>query len=79
MCARGGTALAVAPKTMSAHHKPIVHAAPVVDEWGIYDPDRAGLAAVFAKLEAKRTIPSRGDVQSLAMSLREHAELKTQK
>ena len=53
MCARGGTTIATAPKTMSAHHKPIVHAAPVVDEWGIYDPDRAGLAAVFAKLEAK--------------------------
>jgi hypothetical protein len=28
---------------------------PAVDEWGVYDPQQAGLAALFAKLDAKKT------------------------
>jgi hypothetical protein len=64
---------------MSAQRKPTVQREPVVDEWGFYDPDRAGLAAVFARLDAKPVVPARGDVQSLALTLREHAELRSQK
>ena len=39
---------------MSSQSKPNVYYAPVVDEWGIYDPERAGLAAVFEKIEERR-------------------------
>lgn len=27
---------------------------PPVDEWGIYDPEQAGLAALFERLDARR-------------------------
>lgn len=30
-------------------------ARPAVDEWGVYDPQQAGLAALFARLDAKKT------------------------
>jgi hypothetical protein len=43
---------------MSAHHKPAEHTEPIVDEWGFYDPDRAGLAAVMARLEARAATPT---------------------
>lgn len=26
---------------------------PAVDEWGMYDPEQAGLAALFARLDAR--------------------------
>lgn len=29
---------------------------PAVDEWGIYDPQQAGLAALYARLESLRRI-----------------------
>jgi hypothetical protein len=64
---------------MSPHDKPIVHAAPIVDEWGIYDPDRAGLAAVFAKLDAKRSVPSRGDANALANYVRTGSPRRAEK
>ena len=31
-------------------------ARPAKDEWGLYDPQQAGLAALFARLDAKDTI-----------------------
>ena len=39
---------------MPSQIKPNVYHPPVVDEWGIYDPERAGLAAVFEKVEERR-------------------------
>lgn len=27
---------------------------PAMDEWGVYDPQQAGLAALFAKLDGKK-------------------------
>ena len=44
---------------------------PVVDEWGIYDPDRAGLAAVFARVNARPLAPlSAGQAVLMASSMR---------
>jgi hypothetical protein len=60
---------------MPSHNKPIVPAEPVADEWGFYDPDRAGLAALFEKLDA-RQVPSRDDALKMAASMREAAELR---
>jgi hypothetical protein len=50
-----GAGMKVAPagKIMASHQNPGGYAQPIVDEWGIYDPDRAGLAAVFEKLDAR--------------------------
>ena len=31
-------------------------ARPAKDEWGVYDPQQAGLAALFARLDARETI-----------------------
>ena len=31
-------------------------ARPAKDEWGLYDPQQAGLAALYARLDAKDTI-----------------------
>lgn len=28
-----------------------------MDEWGVYDPEQAGLAALFARLDAKKSAP----------------------
>ena len=34
-------------------------ARPAKDEWGVYDPQQAGLAALFARLDAKdKTAPA---------------------
>jgi hypothetical protein len=33
-------------------------ARPAKDEWGVYDPQQAGLAALFARLDAKDKIAS---------------------
>ncbi|MEO8680921.1 MAG: hypothetical protein ABI665_17850 [Vicinamibacterales bacterium] len=30
---------------------------PVMDEWGVYDPQQAGLSALFAKLDARHDAP----------------------
>jgi hypothetical protein len=29
------------------------HRRPAKDEWGVYDPEQAGLAALFARIDAK--------------------------
>lgn len=31
---------------------------PAMDEWGVYDPEQAGLAALFARLDAKKSPPT---------------------
>jgi hypothetical protein len=36
------------PTTMPAHSRP------AVDEWGVYDPEQAGLSALFVKLADDR-------------------------
>jgi hypothetical protein len=63
---------------MSTHNKTILHTPPVVDEWGIYDPDRAGLAAVFERLEAKYagTRPP-NDGRDMLVSMRKVDGLRT--
>jgi hypothetical protein len=33
-------------------------ARPAKDEWGVYDPQQAGLAALFARLDAKESVAS---------------------
>ena len=35
-------------------------ARPAKDEWGVYDPEQAGLAALFARIDA-RVKPAAGD------------------
>jgi hypothetical protein len=61
---------------MSSHNKTIVNTQPVVDEWGIYDPSRAGLAAVLERLEAKGSaIPVRNDLHNMAVSMRQVEEM----
>ena len=30
---------------------------PAKDEWGVYDPEQAGLAALYARLDKKETKP----------------------
>ena len=30
-----------------------IHRRPAKDEWGVYDPEQAGLAALFARIDAK--------------------------
>ncbi len=30
---------------------------PARDEWGVYDPQQAGLAALFARIDARSTTP----------------------
>jgi hypothetical protein len=44
---------------------------PVVDEWGFYDPCRAGLSAVFDRLEAKTVASLRGEAVKMTGSLRQ--------
>jgi hypothetical protein len=55
------------------------HAAPIVDEWGIYDPDRAGLAAVLERLDARSQSVYRNDPNNLVSTVREvrAGELRT--
>ncbi len=50
---------------------------PPVDEWGIYDPEQAGLAAVAARLESRRraTAVHTPNAESLAASMREANDL----
>ena len=64
--------------TMSAQEKRVIHSGPVVDEWGFYDPDRAGLNALFEKLDARTpatSLPAQDDVKSMASSMLRAATL----
>jgi hypothetical protein len=62
---------------MLSRPKSIRPVRPPVDEWGIYDPEQAGLAAVAARLESRRraTAVHRTDAESLAASMREANDL----
>jgi hypothetical protein len=65
---------------MSSHTKRGVDTPPVVDEWGFYDPSRAGLAAVLDRLDAKgTTTPSPSGSRIVVASLRGAAELRPKK
>ena len=48
---------------------------PAVDEWGIYDPDQAGLSAVLERIEARRRASAEPDAQAMAASMRDANEL----
>ena len=58
---------------MRLSKKPADTPRPAVDEWGIYDPDQAGLAAVLERIEARRraTATPPHDAEALASSMRE--------
>ena len=53
-CNFAGTCLATASQVGNSDSKrplpPSVSDRPVRDEWGIYDPEQAGFAAIFRKL-----------------------------
>jgi hypothetical protein len=62
---------------MPSLHKTISYDRPPVDEWGIYDPEQAGLAAVLERVEARRRatpVPS-GEVASMAASMRDASKI----
>jgi hypothetical protein len=42
---------------------------PTVDEWGIYDPDKAGLAAVLDRVEARRRTGPEPDAKAMVRSM----------
>ena len=44
---------------------------PAVDEWGIYDPSQAGLAALFERVEEKRRALTGADAEHVAASMRD--------
>ena len=60
---------------MPTNDKTRYQAAPVVDEWGIYDPDRAGLAAVFARVDANERHPLKSRAAAMATALRRESDL----
>lgn len=42
-------------------------AKPAKDEWGVYDPQQAGLAALFARLDRDHTVSTPGAAAAPAM------------
>lgn len=58
---------------MLSSEKRIEPERPPVDEWGIYDPDQAGLAAVLARIEARRRAGAlhAADAATIATSMRD--------
>lgn len=50
----------------------------VVDEWGIYDPARAGLAALFERLDEKDSGIDELDAKAIAFSIANANKLKQQ-
>jgi hypothetical protein len=65
-------------RTMASEDKRIAQSPPLVDEWGIYDPDQAGLAAVIQRLEARRLAsPSPTDARAMLYSMREVSRFRT--
>jgi hypothetical protein len=49
---------------------------PAVDEWGIYDPSKAGLEAVFDRLEARRRAATDPEAKSIAASMEDAKRLQ---
>jgi len=52
--------------------------ASVVDEWGIYDPARAGLAALFERLDEKDPGIDELDAAAIAVSIANAKKLTSQ-
>jgi hypothetical protein len=53
---------------------------PIVDEWGIYDPDRAGLAAVLEKLEVRwRAMAAANDPRTMHSSVPASSQIADRK
>lgn len=42
---------------MATTPPPSSAAKPAMDEWGVYDPEQAGLAALFARIDEKKRAP----------------------
>ncbi|MEW6322852.1 MAG: hypothetical protein AB1635_17415 [Acidobacteriota bacterium] len=42
---------------------------PAVDEWGMYDPEQAGLAALFDRLDPQRHSAADADAPAVAESM----------
>ena len=59
-------------------NKQVAPARPAVDEWGIYDPAQAGLAAVLERVEARRR-SSEPDADAMAASMQRANQLKKTK
>lgn len=63
---------------MPLQDKQFATAGPVVDEWGFYDPTRAGLEAVLDRLNARVTESiSPSDPRTLVSSVREVRDRRT--
>ncbi len=58
---------------MEAHNNPTdLTSRPAVDEWGMYDPQQAGLAALYARLQTLRRVANTPvDGRLIAASMRE--------
>lgn len=46
---------------MPIHRRPPAGRRPVVDEWGIYDPEQAGLSAVLNRLRERYREPAQSE------------------
>ena len=65
---------------MSSDNKFSVNPRPVVDEWGMYDPARAGLAAVLERMDGEAAAKmSSTDPRVLATRLRAATTLSLKK
>jgi hypothetical protein len=62
---------------MNLRDKNISPERPPVDEWGMYDPDQAGLTAVLERMDARRragALPA-PDAASMLVSMRDANEI----
>ena len=50
----------------------------IVDEWGIYDPAQAGIAALFERLEEKAPAIDELDAAAIAVSIENANKLTSQ-
>lgn len=53
------------PKSLA----PSVNSRPPCDEWGVYDPEQAGLAALQNRLDSDRRTAAEPDAQKIAQSM----------
>ena len=51
-------------------------ARPAKDEWGVYDPQQAGLAALFARLDAKDKIAAAPQAAAVKKEIGETAAVR---
>jgi hypothetical protein len=65
---------------MSLQNKPGRYVPPVVDEWGFYDPERAGFAAVVERLELRRSsLPQREEPLSMFRSTHDAVDIRVKR